>query len=393
MSGRKSGLVTLGFVVSVSLIACAVSVLCVSCHYSRLQFELVNAICSEMVEREPETKNIIFAVLKEHTGGNPDGPAKEDVLPLLGYRISDFSGPVCGQYVLFTAAGLMTGVLLFLFTLLYRNKIEGLRIRALAEYLEQANAGKAPILSASGEDEFSRLEDEIYKTVTFLYRTRDVAVQARDDFAENLSNIAHQIKTPISVMRMMLQAEDTKENRELLAQLFRIEQYAEMALGYLRLDSDSSDFIFQEYSLDDIIRQAIHKYAAQFVRKRIRLQYEPVNITVLTDEKWLLFIIEQILSNAVKYTQEGKVTITVTKEKVLQIADTGIGIAPEDLPRIFEKGFTGYNGRADRKSTGLGLYLCKMAADRLSHQIDADSEAGKGTVFSIDLSTEKLSLL
>ena len=192
---------------------------------------------------------------------------------------------------------------------------------------------------------------------------------------------------------MMLQAEDTKENRELLAQLFRIEQYAEMALGYLRLDSDSSDFIFQEYSLDDIIRQAIHKYAAQFVRKRIRLQYEPVNITVLTDEKWLLFIIEQILSNAVKYTQEGKVTITVTKEKVLQIADTGIGIAPEDLPRIFEKGFTGYNGRADRKSTGLGLYLCKMAADRLSHQIDADSEAGKGTVFSIDLSTEKLSLL
>lgn len=200
----------------------------------------------------------------------------------------------------------------------------------------------------------------------------------------------HQVKTPISVMRMTLQGEDTKEHRELLAELFRIEQYVEMALNWIRLGSSSSDFLFREYDLDAIIRQAVHKYAPQFIRSRISLAYEHTDVTVLTDEKWLLFIIEQLLSNAVKYTQKGQVSITVTPDKVLHIADTGIGIAPEDLPRIFEEGFTGYNGRADKKSTGLGLYLCRLTADKLSHTLSVESTVGKGSVFSIDLSREKL---
>lgn len=200
----------------------------------------------------------------------------------------------------------------------------------------------------------------------------------------------HQIKTPISVMRMVLQSEDTQEHRELSSELFRIEQYVEMVLGYLRLNSETSDYVFQEYKLDAIIKQAVHKYASQFVRKRIRLRYEPTEITALTDEKWLLFIIEQLLSNAIKYTQEGSITITVTSDKIIKISDTGIGIAPEDIPRIFEKGFTGYNGRADKKSTGLGLYLCRKAADRLSHKISVQSEVGRGTVFAVDLKENKL---
>lgn len=198
----------------------------------------------------------------------------------------------------------------------------------------------------------------------------------------------HQIKTPVSVMRMILQREDTEQNRELMAELFRIEQYVEMVLGYLRLGNDSSDFVFQEYDLDRIIKQAIHKYASQFVRNRIRLFYEPVDMKVLTDEKWLVFILEQILSNAVKYAPRGTVFITVTPQKVLEIRDTGIGIAPEDVPRVFEKGFTGYNGRADKKSTGLGLYLCRTAAEKLSHKIAVRSVAGEGTVVSIDLGSE-----
>ena len=176
----------------------------------------------------------------------------------------------------------------------------------------------------------------------------------------------------------------------LAADFFRIEQYVEMVLSYLRLDSDSSDYVFQEYELDGIIRQAIHKYAPLFVRKKLKLSYEPTKIRVLTDEKWLLFILEQILSNSIKYTREGTISITVTPEKVLKISDTGIGIAPEDLPRIFEKGFTGYNGRSDKKSTGLGLYLCKKAAGRLSHGLKAESEPGAGTTVFIDLHTERV---
>ena len=186
-------------------------------------------------------------------------------------------------------------------------------------------------------------------------------------------------------MKMILQQEDTEENHLLSAELFRIEQYTEMALQYLRLDSKTNDFVFQQYDLDSIIRQAIRKYAPQFILRKIRLIYEQVSMTILTDEKWMLFLLEQLLSNAIKYTPHGSVTISVTPEKVLQVADTGIGIAPEDLPRIFEKGFTGYNGRADKKSTGLGLYLCQQAAKKISVSLSVTSEVGKGSVFFVHL--------
>ncbi len=200
----------------------------------------------------------------------------------------------------------------------------------------------------------------------------------------------HQIKTPISVMQMILQSEDTEEHRELAVELFRIEQYVEMVLSYLRLGSDTADLVLEEYDLDRIIKQAIHKYAPQFIRHRICLSYEPTKVKVLTDEKWLLFIIEQLLSNAIKYTNQGEITITVTEDKVLSIRDTGIGIAAEDLPRIFEKGFTGYNGRSDKKSTGLGLYLCKQAAKKLSITITAESVPRIGSTFSLDLQSGEL---
>lgn len=201
----------------------------------------------------------------------------------------------------------------------------------------------------------------------------------------------HQIKTPIAVMRMILQQEDTPEHQELLAELFRIEQYVEMVLCYFRLDSVSNDFVFREVPLDGIIRQAVHKYAGQFVRKRIRLDYRGTDARVLTDEKWLCFMIEQLLSNAVKYTDAGTVSISV-EDGILRVSDTGIGIAPEDLPRIFEKGFTGYNGRADKKSTGLGLYLCRQAADKLSHRLGVTSEVGAGSTFTIDLNAAALEI-
>ncbi len=201
---------------------------------------------------------------------------------------------------------------------------------------------------------------------------------------------AHQIKTPIAVMQMILQGEDTEEHRELSAELFRIQQYVDMVLSFIRLGSDSSDFVFRECDLDELIRQSIRKYAPQFIRKKIRLNYAQTDARVLTDEKWLCFILDQLLSNAVKYTYQGSVTISVSQEQVLTIRDTGIGIAPEDLPRIFEKGFTGYNGRADKKSTGLGLYLCKQAAEKLSISVSAQSTPGVGTAVSLDLKRRPL---
>lgn len=249
------------------------------------------------------------------------------------------------------------------------------------------------ILSGELEGGKTLAEEDLTAMVKKLKRLLDESETARrDDAKESMdyyTTWVHQIKTPISTMKMMLEGEDSEESRSLLSELFRIEQYAEMALSYIRLGDDSSDYVFKEYDLDGIIRDAVRKYAPQFIRKKIGLNYGGTDVKVLTDEKWLRFVIEQVLSNSIKYTREGSVTITVTPEKVLKIADTGIGIAPEDVPRIFEKGFTGYNGRSGRKSTGLGLYLCKTACSRLSHKISAESAPGKGTVISIDLSSEK----
>lgn len=208
---------------------------------------------------------------------------------------------------------------------------------------------------------------------------------SRRDMNDYYATWVHQIKAPIAVMKVMLQQEDTTENRELSAELFRVEQYAEMALSYVRLGEGASDLVIQEYDLDGIIRKAVRKYAGQFIRRKLRLIYEGTDVRVITDEKWLSFMIEQLLSNAVKYTSEGSVTISVHDGKKLSVTDTGIGISPEDMPRIFEKGYTGYNGRLDKKSTGIGLYLCRKAADKLGHKLTAQSDPGRGSRFTIDL--------
>ena len=212
---------------------------------------------------------------------------------------------------------------------------------------------------------------------------------------------AHQIKTPIAAIRLLLQSKEndparynTEETyKEISGEILKIEQYVEMVLCYLRLDGDTSDFVFKEYELDKIIKQAVRKFSNQFIRSRNRLVYNPTTATIITDEKWLLFVIEQILSNALKYTKQGTVRIYTEEPGILAISDTGIGIAGEDLPRIFECGYTGYNGRADKKSTGIGLYLCKRIADSLGNSIWAESSVGQGTTVKIDLRRKKLGQL
>lgn len=206
------------------------------------------------------------------------------------------------------------------------------------------------------------------------------------DMTDYYTMWAHQIKTPIAAMRLVLQNEDTPQSRELAEDLQRIEQYAEMVMCYLRLDSRSSDLVIKRYDLDGIVRQGVRRFSSQFIRRKLRLVYEPLECQVLTDEKWLLFVIEQALSNALKYTKTGSIEIYLESPKTLCVRDTGIGIAPEDAPRIFEKGYTGYNGRTDKRASGIGLYLCKRICGKLGHKISVYSESGKGTVVKIDLS-------
>ena len=210
------------------------------------------------------------------------------------------------------------------------------------------------------------------------------------DMVEYYTVWAHQIKTPIAAMRLNLQSEDTESARKLMGDLNRIEAYVEMVLTFLRLDSNNTDYVIKEYDLDAIIRPAIRKFSRDFILKKLKLEYEPANFRTITDSKWLSFIIEQVISNAVKYTSEGSVRIYMNVPGILCIEDTGIGISAEDLPRIFENGYTGFNGREDKRASGIGLYLCKRISDNLGHKIYAESKVGEGTKIFLDMRAKKL---
>lgn len=241
------------------------------------------------------------------------------------------------------------------------------------------------------EKDYNDLIDIMYKKNGEITYNAEVS---RSDLMDYYTLWAHQIKTPIAAMRLILQQEESEENMELSMELFKIEQYVEFVMQYLRLESMSSDLVLKEYNLDDIVRQAVRKYARVFIRKKIKLNFGEISCKVLTDKKWLTFVIEQILSNALKYTIKGSISIYMDKnsDKTLVIEDTGIGIAKEDLGRIFERGFTGYNGRMYKKSSGLGLYLCKQILTKLSHRINIESEIDKGTKVKISFETVELNV-
>ena len=204
------------------------------------------------------------------------------------------------------------------------------------------------------------------------------------DRSDYYSMWTHQIKTPIAAVKLLLESSKSEDPNGFLLreELFKIEQYVEMALAYQRLESISSDLVLQEYDLYSLLRQAVKKYSVLFINKGLTLQLEEQKVTVLTDEKWFVFCIEQFLSNSIKYTNSGKISLwskVEEDETHLFLEDTGIGIRSEDLPRIFERGFTGYNGRLDKRSTGIGLYLCRRVLDYLGIFVKVESRTGQGT--------------
>ena len=230
--------------------------------------------------------------------------------------------------------------------------------------------------------------DELYRQIIAAMEEEERCFiseydEMKRDMADYYTMWIHQIKTPIAALRLLLKEE--KQPRE---ELFKIEQYAEMALHYARLDSLSSDLAFRTQDIYEMVKHAVKKYSIFFIGSGLSFQLEECSIHAVTDEKWLTFVIEQILSNAIKYTQGGGIHIygldkagekTDGEASYLVIEDSGIGIREEDLPRIFERGFTGYNGRLDKKSTGIGLYLCRQILDKLSHTIQVESHIGQGT--------------
>lgn len=228
--------------------------------------------------------------------------------------------------------------------------------------------------------------DYYHKIIEKLYEDLEKLTQENrkknTDMVDYYSMWVHQIKTPIAAMNFLLDNEEV-DQKILQQELFKIERYVEMVLTYIRLDSISSDYVITKINLDEVVKDSVKKYATIFINKKIKLNYVSHETMVISDKKWLSFAFEQILGNSVKYTSAGGEITIETCENKLIIEDNGMGIKEEDLPRIFEKGFTGFNGRYEKKSSGLGLYLCKKTLDKLGHHIEISSKVGEGTRIEI----------
>ena len=235
----------------------------------------------------------------------------------------------------------------------------------------------------------SLMGEDYHKILVAMKEYHDEYVISSENKMHDLEDYftmwVHQAKLPIAAMKLLLEDEELSRS-EIKLQLLRMDQYTDMVLAYLRLHSTHTDFLFKELELDDLIRQSIRRFSAEFIRKHIQLNFKETGDVILSDEKWLVFVLEQILSNSLKYTNEnGLISIYMKTKHVLVIEDTGIGISASDLNRVFEKGYTGINGRSDKTASGLGLYTCKNILDMLNHKIRIESSVGKGTRVLLDL--------
>ena len=255
-----------------------------------------------------------------------------------------------------------------------------------------ANAG-AELLSSLPEP--VSVESADYQNIIAALRSECASLRSDydgrvRDMNEYYTLWVHQIKTPIASMRLALRSEDSPRSRRLFSDLLRIEQYVEMVMVYLRLDADAGDYVFRECELDDIIKRSLRRFSSEFIDRRLSLSFEPSMLKIVTDEKWLGFVLDQLLSNALKYTQSGGIAVYLSEGHILCIKDSGIGMAPEDLPLVFQKGYTGCNGRTDMRASGIGLYLCGKVCKNLGIGISAESEVGSGTVLKLDMSQHRV---
>ena len=400
MSGRKNLVILFGFVAAVSLISSAVTVMLISCYYSRLQFDLVNVICGEVLEQEPEMKHIVSAALKEYTGGNADGVAMGDVLSVLGYDISDFSDSSVTYDIMFAITGFLAGIVLFAITYTFRNNTEAKRIEELSDYLEQVNMGKAVVLSVSGEDLFSKLEDEIYKTVTFLYQTKDAAVQAKNDFAENLSNIAHQIKTPITAISLSLQTlsempmkKEYEKDRieQIKKQLNRLIHLEESLLVLSRLDAGALMFQKEDVDVFTLLVLAADNLQELFADSGTFIDIpESGEMAVTADLNWTMEAVINVMKNCMEHNAGGTVHCSYGQNPLyteILIWDEGDGFAKEDIPHLFKRFYRGKNadagGNIRGSGIGIGLALSKEIIEHQNGTIRATNLPDGGACFEI----------
>lgn len=335
-------------------------------------------------------RKVWLSYLKKNIGNMVFYPVFAGIVYLVLYLYGVRTDALSYLVLLLSFAFLVAGVLGYIRYSRHFDMVSR-AVRALPEEM-----GELPKAAEATEQCYQDVLLRLYEEKVSLESGMCISRQEMQDY---YSLWAHQIKTPLAAMNLILQSmqeagreERAAAEKELKLELFKTEQYVDMVLTYLRMEDMSSDMMLCWYKMDTLIRQAVRKYSQMFILKKIKLNYTPGDAMALTDEKWMVFVLEQILSNALKYTKSGAISIYMEEgaEHTLVIEDTGMGISAEDLPRVFEKGFTGYNGRQDKKSTGIGLYLCKSICEKLGHTISIASTPGEGTKVYIDLSRREI---
>ena len=383
MNEQKNMILVFRWSVAVSLIASFFAVMLAFSMYSRIQFNQMNAIFCEMLRQEPEAEDLLFSTLKEYkknqeNGNNDftDNAAREDVLSV-------------------SAAGCLVGIFLFVLMVYRRNHREAIRIRALTEYLEQVNSGKSLILTAFGEDKFSKLEDEIYKTVTFLCQTKDEAMQAKNDFAQNLSNIAHQIKTPLTsislIMQRMGQDLDKDDQKQMQRQMQKqVQRQVERLMGLeeallVLAKIDAGTLVLQKEETDVFTLLVLAADNLQELSDQFGVPIDVPELgqmAITADLDWTMEAIMNLMKNGIEHGSGGRIHCSYAQNPLyteILIWDEGEGFAAEDILHLFERFYCGKN--AGEGSLGIGLALAKEIIESQNGTIQARNRQEGGALY------------
>lgn len=389
MNEKKHTAVLSGFVLSVSLIAVSLTVLFLTNYYGRTHMRVLGGICQDIIEKQPDAEPAVLSALKEYRFKAGAGE-HESFLQMYGYKQSDFQKTTAAYSWLFALVGFLAGAAMFFSTIFFWRRREAVRVKALTDYLERVNTGGRGELIQGGEDEFSKLQDEIYKTVTMLYQTRDAAVSAKNHFAENLYNIAHQIKTPITSISLSVQmwqdSPSAKYPEQIRLQLSRLASLEESLLLLSRIDAGILPLEKKAVDVFTVLTLAADNLQELFHEADVSVEIpESGEMMIYADLDWTMEAIMNLLKNCMEHTPKGGTVFCSYEQNPLYtkilISDTGRGFEKEDIPRLFERFYRGKNAGAG--GVGIGLSLSKAIIESQNGTISAKNLPTRGACFDI----------
>ncbi len=389
MNERKNMTVLIGFVLSISLIASTFTVFFLINSYGQVHMQTLGEIFQRIIEKQPEAENIILETLKEYKS-NPEISSDTNILLLHGYKQTDLFPASKAYSSLFILAGFGIGCILFIITLIFWHRKDILRIKFLTTYLEKVNNGDSDILFQVGEDDLSKLQDEIYKTVTMLSQTRNMALRAKNNFAENLYNIAHQIKTPITSISLSVQIMRENPSSKYLDQiqgrLSQLTHLEETLLLLSRIDAGTLPLEKKAVDLYTVLMLAADNLQELLAKSNVSVDIPELGeITIQADLDWTMEAIINLLKNCMEHTPPGGVIHCSYEQNPIytqiKIWDTGAGFAKEDLPHLFERFYRGQN--AIHSGIGIGLSLSKAIIESQNGTISAKNLVDGGACYEI----------